>query len=153
MNPKEELKQLFATFNPLNVAIEVNGFTGFRTTSIDDLTEDEVIKLLEIHTPKEKTVEHENNALKLELLRTGWISKILKVAEDTGIKEKGDFQKFNNWMYMSSVFKKHLKAHSIDELQALHKQLHAVKSNNAKSAKKPLTEAWWVKGKKNINLN
>ncbi|MCU7615640.1 hypothetical protein NZ698_00400 [Chryseobacterium sp. PBS4-4] len=153
MNPKEELKQLFADRKPIDVAIEINGYTGFRTTLIDELTEQEAMKLLSIHVPKEKSVEEENNALKHELLRNGWISKILKIAEETGIKEKGRFEKFNGWMYVSSKFKKHLNAHSIEELQEVHRQLHAVKTNNARSANRPMTKAWWDKAEKNVKLN
>ncbi|WP_131725536.1 MULTISPECIES: hypothetical protein [unclassified Chryseobacterium] len=153
MNPKEELKQLFADRPPMSVAIEINGFTGFRTTLIDDLTLDEAMKLLSIHVPKQKSVEQENDELKNELLRNGWISKILKLAEETGIKEKGGFHKFNNWMFASSVFKKHLNAHSILELQRVHQQLQAVKTNNARSATKVMTKAWWDKAEKNVKLN
>lgn len=153
MTAKEELKQLFADRNPVTVAIEINGFTGFRTTLIDELTLDEAIKLLSIYAPKEKTVEEENDELKNQLIKNGWISKILKIAEETGIKDKGDFHKFNNWMFASSVFKKHLNAHSIPELQKVHQQLQAVKTNNARSAQKPMTKAWWDKAQKNIKLN
>jgi len=153
MNPKEQLKQLFANRKPIEVAIEINGYTGFRTTLIDDLTEDEARRLLSLHVPKETTVEEESNALKHELLRNGWISKVLKIAEETGIKEKTSFHKFNDWMYVSSKFKKHLNAHSIDELKQLHQQLHAVKTNNARSAQKPMTQAWWNKAEKNVKLN
>lgn len=153
MTAKEKLKQLFANRDPVSVAIEVNGFTAFRTTLIDDLTMDEAMKLLSIHVPKKKTVDEENQELKSELIRNGWISKILKIAEETKIKDKGDFQKFNNWMFASSVFKKHLNAHSIEQLQKVHQQLHAVKTNNARSAHKPMTKAWWDKAEKNVKLN
>ncbi|MEN5306951.1 hypothetical protein ABE425_05505 [Chryseobacterium cucumeris] len=153
MTAKEELKKLFADRNQVQVAIEINGFTGFRTTLIDDLTEEEAIKLLSVHAPSEKELAEENNALKEELIRIAWISKILKLAETTGIKEVGSFHKFNNWMYTKSIFKKHLNAHTIDELKQLHVQLHGVQSNNNESAKKPLTKAWWKKGKENINMN
>lgn len=153
MKPKEKLKEIFSNRRPIDVAIEINGFTGYRTTLIDDLTDDEVVKLLSIYVPSEKTVEEENNELKKELLRNGWVSKVLKLAEETGIKEPNDFHKFNNWMYNSSVFKKHLNAHSTEELQKVFLQLQGVKSNNTKSAKKPMTKAWWEKSTKNINLN
>lgn len=153
MTAKEELKQIFADRNPIQVAIEINGFTGFRTTLVDDLTDDEAIRLLSIHVPSEKELAEENNALKEHLLRNGWISKVLKLAEITGIKEVGCFHKFNNWMFTNSKFKKHLNAHSIEELKQLHVQLHAVKANNENSAKKPFTKAWWEKGKEKIKQN
>ncbi|MEC3875962.1 hypothetical protein [Chryseobacterium salviniae] len=153
MTAKQQLKDLFADRDPVQVAIEINGFTGFRTTVIEEMTEQEAIKLLSIHAPKPKTVEEQNNELRNDLIRNGWISKILKIAEETKIKEPGSFHKFNDWMYKSSVFKKHLNAHTIEELQKVHQQLHAVKTNNARSAKKPLTKAWWDKGVNNIKLN
>lgn len=153
MTAKEELKKLFADRNPVQVAIEINGFTGFRTTVVDELTDEEAVKLLSIHIPSEKELAEENNALKEELIRNAWISKILKLAETTGIKEVGRFEKFNGWMYTKSKFKKHLNAHSVEELKLLHIQLHGVQSNNNESAKKPLTKAWWKKGKDNINMN
>ena len=53
-------------------------------------------------------------------------------------------------MLAKSIFKKHLNAHSIDELKDLFKQLQGVKQNNAKSAKKPYTKAWWKKGNEKI---
>lgn len=153
MTAKEELKALFANRTAVDVAIEINGFTGFRTTSIHDLTEDEAIELLSIHTPNKKDVEEENLALKYDLIRSAWISKVLKIAKETGIKETGSFHKFNNWMFTSSKFKKHLNAHSIDELKEVHTQLHAVKTNNARSANRTMTKAWWDKAEKNKNLN
>ncbi|MDM1557084.1 hypothetical protein HX126_21240 [Chryseobacterium indologenes] len=153
MKPKEKLKEIFSNRRPIDIAIEINGFTGYRTTLIDDLMDEEVMKLLSIHVSPEKTVEEKNNELKKELLRYGWVSKILKLAEETGIKEPNDFHKFNNWMYSSSIFKKHLNAHSIEELQKVFVQLQGVKSNNAKSSKKPMTKSWWEKSTKNINLN
>lgn len=152
-NPKEELKLLFAHRNAIDVAIEINGFTGFRTTLIDELTEKEAEKLLSIHCPTEENIEEEFNALKEELFKKGWKGKILKLAEQTGIKEPKDFQKFNNWMLSSSKYKKHLNALSIDELKEVFKQLQGVKQNNAKSAKKPLTKAWWREGKEKLNMN
>lgn len=156
MNPHEELKLLFAHRNGAEVAIEIHGFTGFRTTLIDDLTEKEALKLLSIHSPEDKSpeeLEAEFNELSDEILKKGWKSKILKIAEETGIKEKNDFAKFNKWMLTSSKFKKHLNAHSLSELKQLHNQLHGVKHNNAKSAKKPFTKAWWKKGNEIVNLN
>jgi hypothetical protein len=153
MTAKEELKKLFADRNQVQVAIEINGFTGFRTTLIDDLTEEEAIKLLSVHAPSEKELTQENNELREQLIRNTWVSKILKLAETTGIKEVGSFHKFNNWMFTKSKFKKHLNAHSVEELKQLHVQLHGVKSNNAESAKKPFSKAWWERGQEKIKMN
>lgn len=155
MKPHEELKLLFAHRNGAEVAIEIHGFTGFRTTLIDELTEKEAVKLLSIHNPEQSAeeLEAEFNELSEEILKKGWKSKILKIAEATGIKDKNDFTKFNRWMLASSKFKKHLNAHSLDELKQIHQQLQGVKHNNAKSAKKPFTQAWWKKGNGIVNLN
>ncbi|WP_312394712.1 hypothetical protein [Chryseobacterium sp.] len=153
MTAKEELTKFFEGKNPADIAIKVNGFTGFKKTRIEELTEIEAEKLLRIYLPKAPTIEEENTALRDKLIQNAWISKVLKIAESTGIKDVGCFHKFNNWMLLNSKFKKHLNSHSTEELQELHQQLHAVKTNNARSAEKPLTEAWWKKGKENIKLN
>lgn len=146
MNPKEELKQIFTDRNPVMVAIEISGFTSHRTTLVDELTDAEALRLLAIHCPSEIELEKDFNALQQDLIKREWKSKILALAERTGIKEKGSFHTFNNWMLISSIFKKHLNAHSIEELKAVYRQLRGVQYNNAKSADKPFTKAWWEKG-------
>ncbi|BBQ07960.1 hypothetical protein [Elizabethkingia anophelis] len=151
MNPHEELKALFAHRKPFEVAVEVSGFTGHRTTLIDDLTEEEVYKLLAIYSPK--TEEKKADALRDEVLCKSLKSKIIAIAEKQGIKDPGTWEKFNNWMLLSSVFKKHLNAHNEAELRLLLNQMHALKSNNRRSAAKPMTKAWWKQGIENINLN
>ncbi|HFK5562082.1 TPA: hypothetical protein ACGZ9C_001729 [Elizabethkingia anophelis] len=151
--PHEQLKELFADRKPMDVAIEISGFTGFRTSKIDDLSTEEAINLLAIHKPLPKDVEARNNALLEEILCKEWKSKILAVAEQEGIKESGDFQKFNNWMLQYSVCKKHLNAYNLEELKALLIQMQALKFNNARSSGKPMNEAWWRKGQKLKNLN
>lgn len=153
MTPYDELKQLFADRKPIDVAIEISGFTGHRTTLIEELTDGEASRLLAIYCPSEKILEVECNALKEDILKKSWKSKILKLAEDTGMKDKGDFQKFNTWILHSSIFKKHLNAHSIKELESLYKQLRGVQYNNAKSAEKPFTKSWWNKGYELKNQN
>ena len=47
-----ELKMLFSNRSASDVAIEISGFTGFRTTLIDELTQEEINKLYRIHTAK-----------------------------------------------------------------------------------------------------
>lgn len=153
MNAKQQLKELFADRNPVNVAIEINGFTSWRTTLIDELTEKEARTLLEIHTPRPADLDAEFNALKEEIVRKNYKSAILALAERTGLKDPGDFQKFNSWMMLKSKFKKHLNAHNIEELKALHIQLRAAAANNARSAQKPCTKAWWHKGAQLKTLN
>lgn len=151
--PHQKLKELFADRNPVNVAIEINGFTSWRTTLIDELTEKEARTLLEIHTPRPADLDAEFNALKEEIVRKNYKSAILALAERTGLKDPGDFQKFNSWMMLKSKFKKHLNAHSLTELKQLYNQLRAVQANNARSAQRPMTKAWWHKGEQNKNYN
>jgi len=152
MNPKEELKQIFANRTPVDVAIEISGYTGHRTTLIDELTELEASSLLAVHNPS-VNLEREHNALQEVLIKKEWRSKILAKAENLKIKKPNSFFEFNEWMHQKSKFKKHLNAHSIKELKELHQQLCAFGSNNAKSAKNAFTKSWWNESSKKINLN
>lgn len=149
----QDLQELFAERKPIDVAMEISGFTGFRTTNIADLSPDEINHLYAVHVPTERDIDAQFNAFKLELMVKAWRSKVLAAAEQAGIKESGSFHKFNNWMMVSSKFKKNLHAHNIEELKELHKQLKAALTNNRKSAEKPMTEAWWKKGKSLIIQN
>lgn len=147
----KDLKELFAERKPMDVAMEISGFTGFRTTRIEDLSTDEINHLYAIHTPQ--SLDAEFNAFKAELIFKAWRSKVLAAAEQAGIKEAGNFYKFNDWMMVRSKYKKPLYSHTIDELKELHKQLKAAGTHNRKSAENPLTEAWWKKGKSLIIQN
>lgn len=153
MNAHDELKQVFADRKPMDVAIEINGFTGFRTTDLDDLTDQEAEQLLKIHCPEPKSLDAEYNALKEDFIKKALKSTILVLAEKTNIKDTGAFEKFNNWMLTNSKFKKHLNAHNLEELRELHKQMRAAQHNNAKSAMKTMTEAWWQKANHLKDLN
>jgi len=88
-----------------------------------------------------------------EIAKKKWKSSILRIATEEGIKEPNDWGKFNSWMMKGSIFKKSLNEHSLDELKALHRQMHKLRSNNEKSAQVPLTRAWLRKGNKNKALN
>ncbi|UFK27493.1 hypothetical protein [Elizabethkingia phage TCUEAP3] len=154
MTPHEELKKMFIDRNPMAVSAEISGFTGFKKTKIDELSEAEAINLLAIHCPAPKTLQEEYNALKEDVLRREYKAAILATAEKEGIKDPGsDFKKFNNWMLKSSVYKKHLNAHSLKELEILLIQIKTLQFNNGKSAQKPLNEAWMRKASKYKNLN
>ncbi|RQO37926.1 hypothetical protein DBR39_13640 [Chryseobacterium sp. KBW03] len=152
MNPKEELKQIFADRTPVDIAIEISGYTGHRTTLIDELTEAEASGLLAVYNPS-VDLEKEHTLLQQVLIKKEWRSKILAKAEKIKIKKPNSFFEFNDWMQLKSKFKKHLNSHSIQELKELHQQLCAFESNNSKSAKKPFTKSWWDKGTEKINLN
>lgn len=149
----QDLQELFAERKPHDVAIEISGFTGFRTTNIAELSPEEINTLYACHAPKLKDVEAEFNAFKVELMMKAWRSKILAAAEKAGFKEPGCFHKFNGWMVQRSKYKKALNAHNVEELKELHRQINAALMNNLRSAQKPMTKAWWNQGDKLKNLN
>lgn len=151
MTPKEELKAVFSHRNPIEIACIVSGFTAHRTTMIDELTEKEIQDLLKIYTLKQ--VEKKKDLSQDEKACKSLKSKILAIAEKQGLKEPHSWDKFNNWMLRSSILKKSLNKYNLPELKQLLKQMHALKTNNNKSAAKPMTAAWWKKGVENINLN
>lgn len=150
----EDLREIFSHRPPHEVAIEVSGFTGFRTTLLEELTPEEMNELYNIHCKAEiPQISTESEAIYQQMLKKHWISNVLTIATEQGIKEPNDWRKFNDWMMRSSKFKKHLNAHSVKELKILHQQLCKLRDNNLKSAEKPLTKAWMKKAIKNQNLN
>ncbi|MCQ0429367.1 hypothetical protein [Elizabethkingia anophelis] len=151
MTPKEELKAVFSHRNPIEIACIISGFTAHRTTMIDELTEKEVQDLLNIYQLKQ--VEKKKDLQQDEKTCKSLRSKILAIAEKEGLKEPNSWEKFNDWMLHSSTLKKSLNKYNLPELKQLLKQMHALKTNNRKSAAKPMTAAWWKKGVENINLN
>ncbi len=149
----QDLQELFAERKPETVAMQISGFTGWRTTRLEELSPEEINRLYSIHSPKLQDVEAEFNAFKAELIMKAWRSKILAAAEKAGFKEPGCFHKFNGWMVQRSKFKKALSAHNVEELKELHRQINAALTNNLRSAQKPMTKAWWNQGDKLKNLN
>lgn len=151
----KDLEKLFWDREPHDIAIEISGFTGFRTTLMEELTPAEIDKLYKIHTNgfRQSAVGGQRTASNEKEEKRKWISYILKIATDEGIKEPNDWEKFNQWMLKKSKFKKHLNAHSLEELKILHKQFCQLKKNNEKSAQKPMTKLWFLKGIRNKNLN
>ena len=129
----------------IDIAMEISGYTGFRTTVLEELTEDEAIQLLDIHCPKPHDLDAEFNALKEEMIKKEYRSKILAIAEREGIKKKDSWAEFNNFMLLSSKFKKGLNEHSLSELKELLKQFNALATNNRRSAEHPMTKAWFRK--------
>lgn len=149
----QDLQELFAERKPENVAMQISGFTGFRTSRIEELSQDEIDALYQIHAPREADVEAEFQAFKNELIVKAWRSKILATAEKAGIKKADSFQEFNNWMLSRSTFKRALYSLNVEELKTIHRQLNGVITNNRKSATKPLTKTWWMCADKLKNLN
>ncbi len=146
------LTELFADRKAHEIAIEIYGFTGFRTGFIEELTDAEATKLLAMHLPKEKDLDEEFNALKYDMICREWKHKIIDIATSEGIKKEG-WHDFNNFMQISSVFKKHLNAHNLEELKVLFKQFKAIQTNNRKSARKTMTKAWERQGYNIKHLN
>ena len=151
MHTIKDLKKLFAKRNASEIASELYGFTGFRTSKLEDLTETEIEQLYTIYAPK--SIQKERNDFADTLIKKEWISKILRLATELKFKKPDSYHKFNNWMLMSSKFKKHLNAHSIEELKQLFQQLKAAQSNQKRSAMKPMTKAWMEKAEQLKNLN
>lgn len=147
----DELKELFSNRDILTVSSEIYGFTHFRTTRLEELTQQEIDDLYQFHCPKNE--DNIKNALIEELILKEWRSKILKIAQEQGIKEPNSFHRFNNWMLISSRFKKQLNQHSVNELKDLYKQMCALRSNNIKSSKRTMTKAWINKADNLKNWN
>lgn len=78
----------------------------------------------------------------MELIMKRKRSVILTLATYTGIKEADSWEKFNNWMLNSSVYKKALNSYDYYELDDLTKQFQALKVNYENSAEKMGTKAW-----------
>ncbi len=153
MNTRENLEKLFEGKSAFETAMVVSGFTGFRCTRLDDLTDDEADALWMKYAPKTADTVETLRQVADELERRELKSNILALAERTGIKEPGSWTKFNGWMLSGSRFKKHLNAHDADELRSLYRQLRALEVSNAKSAQKAFNKAWWEKGNELKNWN
>ncbi len=153
MNVRSNLEKLFEGKTPFETAMVVSGFTGFRCTRLEELTEDEAAALWQQYAPKVQDPAEVLRAVADELEGRELKSNILALAERTGIKEPKSWDRFNGWMLNRSRFKKHLNAHSLEELKDLYKQLRGVEQNNALSAAKPLNKAWWNKGDELKNWN
>ena len=149
----KDLKEVLADKQPYEIAIIVSGFTGHRTTLLEELTPEETDRLFSIYCPAPASLDEEYNALKEELVKKEWRSKILATAEKAGIKKSGSFQEFNNWMLTYGKFKKQLTAHTIAEMKELHQQLRALMQSDARSARKPMTKAWFTKSDNLIRWN
>lgn len=162
----EDLKSIFADRQPHDIAIEINGFTGFRTTLMEELTPAEIDKLYKIHTNgfRQSAVGGQRIASNEKEEKRKWISYILKIATDEGIHRPeivvrnrqnvvDEWYNLNKWMLTQSTAKKLLYFCNLEELKAVHQQLCKLRDNNEKSAQKPMNKAWWRKGNKLKGLN
>lgn len=147
----EDLKEIFKGCEDWKVAIEINGFTGFRTTHLEELTQDEIDKIYDIYRPDVQVPTEIEFKEYIDMKK--WRSYILTIAEKEGIKEPNSWDKFNAWMLNYSRFKKPLNELNLTGLKAVHKQLVSLSTNNEKSAQKPLTKAWQRKSSRDKDLN
>ena len=93
----EDLREIFSHRPPHEVAIEVSGFTGFRTTLLEELTPEEMNELYKIHCKDEiPQMSSESEAIYQQMLKKHWISNVLTIATEQGIKESNDWRKFND---------------------------------------------------------
>ncbi len=128
---------------PHEIGILLWDFTQ-RTTVLEELTQREIDTICNYFISINKTAEQ---IYREELELKEWRSNILALATEIGIKEPTSFISFNQWMLNHSKYKKQLNQHSIEELKNVFKQLKMVSKNNNKSAKSPMTKAWFSKGK------
>lgn len=145
------LRRLLRKQTPLQKRMILFGFTSNRTGDIKKLKLAEVNNLIRVYRPR--TVEDVKNQMVYHMNLQEWTSNVLAAAEKAGIKKAGSWSEFNHWMLTKSKFKKQLNHHSISELRQLHQQLIGAKNNNDKSAKKPLTKAWFAKAEEYKNWN
>lgn len=149
MKTANDIRSYFKDMEEHEIGLALYDFTQ-RTTVIEDLTQAEIDLISKFYEFRNKTPEEiyrYNNRLK------EWRSNVLALATEAGIKEPTSFQKFNNWMLRYSIEKKPLNQHSIEELEALYKQIKALMRSNALSATKPMTKAWYGKGDNLKDLN
>lgn len=118
-----------------------------KTTDIDELSQEEVQIIYYRFFPKQPELKEQlNYAKSQELLKTKR-STILTIATRIGLKDADSWDKFNQWMLKSSVWKKALKDYTLEELKSLEKQMRAAESNYRKSAEKVGNRAWYHKNK------
>lgn len=153
MTTQNQLKEFFSDKKPVDIAIIVSMATNREKTSIEELDAEEAEKILRIYRPRQEDYKQTAAYLAELQAKKDIKSHIIALAERTGIKTVGDWEKFNSWMLNRSKFKKHLNAHSLPELQLLYKQMRALEQNESRSAEKPFNKAWWRENEKIKNLN
>jgi hypothetical protein len=84
----------------------------------------------------------ETSAAIMELALKQKRATVLAIAQRTGIHEGTNFKKFNNFMLNSSILKKKLNKYTLEELDQLIAQFHALEANFKASAQKAYTKAW-----------
>lgn len=136
------LRQLHTLFTKLGYDKEARGqrifaWTSGRITSGSALNEQELDDLF-------MTIKSEYDLLKAteQSKKKEKRSIILTTASLAGIKKSTGWEEFNAFMLHKSVVKKDLRLCSLDELDAVARQLRAVLTNTVRSAQIPGTKAW-----------
>lgn len=143
----KKIEEICSNFSALAVAQMTGMYSHYRTTLIEELSDDELTAMYQSCFPSEMPLQKQLVKLRLQDIMKRKRSVILTIATETGIKAPDDWTAFNNWMLHSSKFKKPLKNHNLEELEALHKQMRALQSNYEHSAEKVGNKAWFHKHK------
>lgn len=122
----------------------VSGWTQGRTESTSKLFEHELEDLywkVKNDPFFASNIKRSANAILENALRQKRAT-VLAIAQRCDIHSGTSFERFNGWMEARSIHKKRLPKYTLDELDELIKQLHAVEANFKKSAEKAGTKAW-----------
>lgn len=140
------INKLFDKFSQLAIGQTVYLHTR-RSTDIDDTSDDELQAIYLLFFPKLPNLSEQLIIVKNEEILKRHRANILTIATRLGIKELDSWDKFNNWMLLSSICKKKLNDHNLEELKALEIQFRAAQVNYDRSSLKPGTKAWFHKNK------
>jgi len=137
------IRQLQSLFTKLGYDKQTRGqrifaWTSGRTTSSSALDQEELNELFTAIKSEYDLLKASQQNKKREKR-----SVILTIASGAGIKKPSGWQEFNHFMLYKSVVKKDLRLCSLDELDAVIKQLRAVLANNARSGQRPTNKAWF----------
>lgn len=146
MNATTMKNKLFEKFSPSSIGQTVYLHTH-RTTNIDDLTSEEIAEIYKLFFPKESNVSAQLIEAKNNDVLKRHRSNILTIATRIGIKERDSWDDFNKWMLNSSICKKKLNDHNLEELKALELQFRAASVNYDRSSLKVGTKAWYHRNK------
>ncbi len=122
----------------------VHAWTQGRTESSRDLTEEECRDLvwkIENQFAFTANAQTTANAIR-ELAIKQKRSVVLAISQRTGIHTGTGFKEFNSFMLNRSILKKKLNEYTMEELDELIKQMHALEANFKASAKKAYSKAW-----------
>lgn len=148
------IKQLQTLFTKLGIAEterheRIGAWTSGRTESAKELQADELEELYE-----SLVSEFNREKEQLQKVKRLRISAILAIATREGIKHPNNWDSFNRFMLHRSVVKKFLNLCDLEELEQVLTQFRALEQNNAKSAEKAGTKAYFNQfGMPNISKN